>query len=32
MSYPQLVIVIFTFNMLAFGNGSALFALLRFVH
>jgi chromate transporter len=29
MSYPQLVIVIFTFNMLAFGNGSALFALLQ---
>ena len=29
MSFPQLILVIFTFNMLAFGNGSALFALLQ---
>jgi len=29
MSFPQLLLVIFTFNMLAFGNGSALFALLQ---
>lgn len=29
MSLPQLVLVIFTFNMLAFGNGSAVLALLQ---
>lgn len=29
MSFPQFVLVILTFNLLAFGNGSALFALLQ---
>ncbi len=29
MSFPQLILVILTFNLLAFGNGSALFALLQ---
>lgn len=29
MSLPQLVLVIFTFNILAFGNGSAVLALLQ---
>jgi chromate transporter len=29
MSFPQLVLVILTYNLLAFGNGSALLALLQ---
>jgi chromate transporter len=29
VSLPQLVLVIFTFNLLAFGNGSAVLALLQ---
>lgn len=29
MSLPQLILVIFTFNILAFGNGSAVLALLQ---
>jgi chromate transporter len=29
MSFPQLVLVILTYNLIAFGNGSALLALLQ---